>query len=76
VRKRVDVLTIKRTSGHRTTKTIERYVHIHGEHIDYAIRALDIGGAGEITPELHTARKAAQEKSAEVRPLSLVRTGS
>lgn len=69
-KKGVDVLTIKRISGHKTTKTVERYVHIHGEHIDDAISALDIGGSGKVAPELHTARKGTEIDAAPVRLVS------
>ncbi len=37
----VDVSTIQRISGHKTVGMVMRYVHIHGNHIDTAIRALD-----------------------------------
>ncbi|HXV23643.1 MAG TPA: site-specific integrase [Alphaproteobacteria bacterium] len=58
----VDLPTIQRISGHKTLAMVLRYTHVHGEHIDQAIRA--IGRAipepsgnrppGAATPGLHT----------------------
>ena len=55
VKAKVDLLTIKRISGHKTTAMVEHYTHIHGEHIDTAIAAIDTAVPDTITPELHTA---------------------
>ncbi len=55
VKARVDLPTIKRISGHKTTAMVEHYTHIHGAHIDEAVSALDTATSGTITPELHTA---------------------
>lgn len=57
VRAGVDLPTIQKISGHKTLSMVLRYVHIHGQHIDDAIRALDTGFAGTITPKLHTPEK-------------------
>ena len=50
----VDLPTIQRISGHKTLAMVLRYVHVHGEHIDAAISALDGNFSGTIAPELHT----------------------
>lgn len=62
-KKGVDVLTIKRISGHKTTKTVERYIHIHGNHIDEAISFIELGPAAPITRELHTAEISEPQQS-------------
>lgn len=54
VRAGVDLPTIQKISGHKTLAMVLRYVHIHGQHIDEAIRALDMPFPAAITPELHT----------------------
>ncbi|RZM36660.1 MAG: site-specific integrase [Sphingomonas sp.] len=53
VRAGVDLPTIQRISGHKTLAMVLRYVHIHGEHIDTAIAAIDNAFVGVITPDLH-----------------------
>ena len=58
----VDLPTIQRISGHKTLAMVLRYTHVHGRHIDEAIRALGRTlpklAANQmrdaITPELHT----------------------
>jgi integrase len=50
----VDLPTIQKISGHKTLAMVLRYVHVHGEHIDAAIRVLDSSALDTITPELHT----------------------
>lgn len=42
-----DLPTIQRISGHKTLTMVMRYTHVHGEHIDRAIRAI-----GRTLPEL------------------------
>jgi integrase len=42
----VDLPTIQRISGHKTLAMVLRYTHVHGEHIDQAIRAI-----GRAVPE-------------------------
>jgi integrase len=58
-----DLPTIQRISGHKTLAMVLRYTHVHGRHIDQAIRAIgrtvpqrpaNETGA-PITPKLHTA---------------------
>jgi integrase len=57
----VDLPTIQRISGHKTLAMVLRYAHVHGRHIDEAIRAigrtipqrLANETAGTITQELH-----------------------
>ena len=64
----VDLPTIQRISGHKTLAMVLRYAHVHGGHIDHAIRAIGrtlpervANRAGEtITRDLHqVARDAA-----------------
>jgi integrase len=58
----VDLPTIQRISGHRTMTMVLRYTHVHGSHIDQAIKAIGRtipqqpanGAASAITPKLHT----------------------
>jgi integrase len=50
----VDLPTIQKISGHKTLAMVLRYVHVHGEHIDAAIGALDGSFSDTVTPELHT----------------------
>jgi integrase len=50
----VDLPTIQKISGHKTLAMVLRYVHVHGEHIDAAIGALNDAFSDAITPELHT----------------------
>lgn len=61
----VDLPTIQRISGHKTLTMVLRYAHIHGTHIDQAIKAIGRGipepsqnkTGGTITQELHTLPK-------------------
>ena len=39
----VDLPTIQKISGHRTLAMVLRYTHVHGQHIDQAIRAIGRG---------------------------------
>jgi len=63
----VDLPTVQRISGHKTMAMVLRYTHVHGQHIDQAIRAigrtLPKPAANEtgcpITQELHTPPKVA-----------------
>lgn len=58
----VDLPTVQRISGHKTVAMVLRYSHIHGRHIDQAIRAIGRTvpkrpaneAATVITQELHT----------------------
>ncbi len=36
----IDLPTIQRISGHKTVAMVLRYTHVHGQHIDQAIRAI------------------------------------
>jgi len=54
VKAKADIPTIQKISGHKTAAMVLHYTHIHGEHIDDAISALDIGISDAVTPELHT----------------------
>jgi integrase len=53
----VDLPTVQRISGHKTLAMVLRYTHVHGRHIDAAIRALGRTlpkrAANSITPKLH-----------------------
>lgn len=51
----IDLPTIQRISGHKTTAMVMRYVHLSDEHIDRSIAAIDTGFLGKVTPKLHTA---------------------
>jgi integrase len=60
-----DLPTIQRISGHKTLSKVMRYTHVHGQHIDRAIKAIgralpepsENENAGTVTPKLHTAPK-------------------
>ncbi len=60
-----DLPTIPRISGHKTLTTVLRYTHVHGRHIDQAIKAIGRGlpervenkTADTTTPKLHTVPK-------------------
>ncbi len=57
----VDLPTVRRISGHKTLAMVMRYSHVHGQHIDRAIRAIgrtvkapSANKTGDtVTPELH-----------------------
>ncbi len=61
----VDLPTIQRISGHKTLAMVLRYTHIHGRHIDHAVKVLgrripepsENKNPGTVTPKLHTAPK-------------------
>jgi integrase len=63
----IDLATIQRISGHKTVAMVMRYTHVHGQHIDRAIRAIGRGlpepsvnkTAGTTTQGLHTTPKVA-----------------
>ncbi len=67
----VDLPTIQRISGHKTLAMVLRYTHVHGKHIDRAVKAIGRGlptpadseNLGTVTQELHR-RRAAQRKRA------------
>jgi integrase len=72
----VDLPTIQRISGHKTLAMVLRYVHVHGQHIDQAIRALGRTlpklpaneTANTITQELHTTRRRQPSSQGAARP--------
>lgn len=64
VKAKADIPTIQKISGHKTPAMVLHYVHIHGEHIDDAISALDTGNSDAVTHELHTGENEPQAKSA------------
>lgn len=39
----VDLPTIQEISGHKTLAVVLRYTHVHGRHIDGAIRVIGLG---------------------------------
>ena len=43
VREGVDLPTIQKISGHKTLAMVLRYTHVHGQHIDQAIRTIGRG---------------------------------
>ena len=45
----IDLPTIQKISGHKTLAMVSRYAHVHGDHIDKAIRTI-----GRTLPELTT----------------------
>jgi integrase len=51
----VDLPTVQRISGHKTLAMVLRYTHVHGNHIDIALGAIDRPVPGAITQELHSA---------------------
>jgi hypothetical protein len=61
----VDLPTVQRISGHKTLAMVLRYTHVHGQHIDRAIRVIGRGppepSANEtactVTQELHRASR-------------------
>ena len=61
----VDLPTIQRISGHKTLAMVMRYTHVHGDHIDRAIKTIARGIpeptvnnlAGTPTQGLHTAAR-------------------
>jgi integrase len=72
----VDLPTVQRISGHKTLAMVLRYAHVHGRHIDQAIRAIGrtipqrLGNeaAGPITQELHTQPRRPGYSEASRRP--------
>jgi integrase len=58
----IDLPTIQRISGHKTLAMVMRYSHIHGGHIDRAVKAIGRGlpkvpeakNPDTITPRLHS----------------------
>lgn len=60
----VDLPTIQKISAHKTLAMVLRYVHIHGQHIDDAIAAIDMGFIDAITPKLHTPSAATSKGTA------------
>ncbi|QUT05205.1 site-specific integrase [Sphingobium phenoxybenzoativorans] len=63
VKAKADIPTIQKISGHKTPAMVLHYVHIHGEHIDDAIFAIDIDTSDAVTHELHTAPNEAPRKA-------------
>ena len=59
----VDLPTVQKISGHKTLAMAARYAHANGAHIDAAMDKLETQMANNkvvsITPELHSAGKAA-----------------
>ena len=58
----IDLPTIQQISGHKTLAMVLRYAHVHGTHIDAAMKALSVGmpeptenaSAGTTSHKLHT----------------------
>lgn len=55
----VDLPTVQKISGHKTVAMVMRYSHVHGPHIDQAIRAI-----GRAMPRLGTESSASAEAQA------------
>ena len=63
----VDLPTIQRISGHKSVEMVLRYSHVHGRHIDEAIKAIGRalpepmanGSRGAVTQGLHTQERRA-----------------
>ena len=61
----VDLPTIQKISGHKTLGMVLRYTHVHGRHIDQAVKVLgrripepqENKNLGTITQKLHTMPK-------------------
>jgi len=66
----VDLPTIQRISAHKTLAMVLRYTHVHGQHIDLAIRA--IGRTLPKLPANETANAITQELHAPPQPRRLV----
>lgn len=62
----VDLPTIQRISGHKTLAMVLRYTHVHGQHIDAAISAIDRPILGAVTPALHTTPDVGAGKPAKI----------
>ena len=80
----VDLPTIQRISGHKTLAMVLRYTHVHGRHIDDAIRALGRTvpkqpmneSASVVTQELHTRpRRKGRENGAVKQKLKAIEKG-
>jgi len=60
-----DPATVQRISGHKTLQMVLRYTHVHGPHIDAAMRAIGRGipertgneTADAVTPKIHIVPK-------------------
>ncbi len=72
----VDLPTIQKISGLKTLSMVLRYVHIHGEHIDAAIRAIDTDNLGTVAPELHTSADEARMQAGKVVAISSAKSAA
>ncbi len=48
VRSGIDLPTVQRISAHKTMAMVLRYVHLHGPHIDAAIKTIDFAPTSEL----------------------------
>lgn len=69
VKAKVDLPTIQRISGHKTLAMVLRYTHVHGDHIDVAIDAINTPIPDAITQELHTPLEGGGSGGGKVVPL-------
>lgn len=76
VRAGVDLPTIQRISGHKTLSMVLRYTHVHGQHIDAAIGAINSPIPDTVTQELHTPLKSGAAKGGKIIPLKRQKTAA
>lgn len=69
VKAKVDLPTIQRISGHKTLAMVLRYTHVHGDHIDIAIDAINTPIPNAITPQLHAPLGQATSDKSKALPL-------
>jgi integrase len=72
----IDLPTIQRISGHKTLTMVLRYVHLHGDHIDAAISALDRTIPGAITQGLHVTAQPEQAQEGAVVAISSAKSAA
>jgi integrase len=71
-----DLPTIQRISGHKTLSMVLHYAHVHGVHIDNALRALNTTFPDAVTRELHTPVEPDQPETGRVVGISAAKPAS